>query len=72
MAIFDDNHGLGRQKIIGWALGKGMTAEETVIKAFLMVITNIVIMVRPAKVTFEVYNDEIHNAAGDEINPSAE
>ena len=26
--------------------------------------------VRPAKVTFEVYNDEIHNAAGDEINPA--
>jgi large subunit ribosomal protein L9 len=26
--------------------------------------------VRPAKVTFEVYNDETHNAEGDELNPS--
>ena len=26
--------------------------------------------VRPAKVTFEVYNDETHNAQGDELNSS--
>ncbi len=26
--------------------------------------------VRPAKVTFEVYNDDTHNAAGEELNPT--